>query len=64
MDLSKPMVDAEQIEYIDYVIDQEFPELQPKLFVQIYNEDKLGGMIRNLEIWLNDKFSHFKGYKN
>ena len=64
MDLSKPMVDAEQIEYLDYVIDQDFPELEPKLFIQIYNEDKLGGMIRNLDIWLKDKFSHFKGYKN
>ena len=64
MDLDKPMVDAEQIEYLDYVIDQEFPNLESKLFIQLYNEDKLGGMIRNLDIWLKDKFSHFKGYKN
>ena len=64
MDLSIPMVDQQQIEYLDYLIDEKFPNLNTKLFIQLYNDDKLGGMIRNLEIWLNDKFSHFKGYKD
>ena len=32
--------------------------------MSFYNEDKLGGMIRNLETWLKDNFQHFKGYKN
>ena len=35
-----------------------------KFFVSLYNEDKLGGMIRNLETWLKDIFLKFKGYKN
>jgi hypothetical protein len=34
------------------------------LFMQLYNEDQLGGMIRNLEIWIKDNFSQFKGYTN
>ena len=32
--------------------------------IQFYNEDKLGGMIRNLDTWLKDIFSQFKGYKD
>ena len=34
------------------------------MFYPFYNEDKLGGMIRNLDIWLKDIFSQFKGYKD
>ena len=64
MDLSVPMVDEQQIEYLDYLIDEKFPDLNTKLFIQLYNEDKLGGMIRNLDIWLKEKFYHFKGYKD
>ena len=63
MDLSVPMVDEQQIEYLDYLIDEKFPDLNTKLFIQLYNEDKLGGMIRNLDTWLKDIFLQFKGYK-
>ena len=64
MDLSIPFLDDEQKEYIEWVIDQDLPEFHPKLFIQIYNEDKLGGMIRNSDIWLDNNFTQFKGYKN
>ncbi len=33
------------------------------MFISFYNEDKLGGMIRNLDVWLKEYFEHFKGYK-
>ena len=42
---------------------QELPELNIDMFVQFYNTDKLGGMIRNLETWLNTNFSLFNTYK-
>ena len=64
MDLSIPMIDDNEKEYLDTVIKSDFPDLHDKLFIQLYNEDKLGGMIRNLEIWLRDNFLQFKGYKN
>ena len=28
----------------------------PEQFIALYNEDKLGGMIRNLEYWLKENF--------
>ena len=63
MDLSKPMVDEHDIIYINNVIESELPELNPKNFVIMYDEDKLGGMIKNVDYWLKDNFLHFNGYK-
>ena len=64
MDLNNPMIDKKEKEYLDYLIKEDFPELNSEMFIQFYNEDQLGGMIRNLDIWLKDNFLHFKGYKD
>ena len=64
MDLSIPMIDDKGVEHIDNLITEDFPDFNPEMFIQFYNEDKLGGMIRNLDIWLKDIFSQFKGYKD
>ena len=50
--------------YLDSVIDSPFPELNSEMFIQFYNTDQLGGMIRNLDVWLKDIFEQFKGYKD
>ena len=64
MDLGTPMIDDREKEYLDDLIGEEFPELNSEMFIQFYNTDQLGGMIRNLETWLKDIFSQFKGYKD
>ena len=64
MDLSIPMIDDREKQFLDDLIHQDLPDLNSELFMQLYNEDKLGGMIRNTENWLQDSFGHFKGYKN
>jgi len=64
MDLGIPMIDDKEEEYLDNLIDEKFPEFNPEMFVQFYNTDQLGGMIRNLDIWLKDIFGHFKSYKD
>ena len=56
MDLSNPLIDDRGKEHISELIDEDLPELNSDLFVTLYNEDKLGGMIRNLEYWLRDIF--------
>ena len=63
MDLSNPMIDDKGKDHIDNLIVEEFPEFNPKMFIQFYNEDKLGGMIRNLETWLKDIFALFPTYE-
>ena len=64
MDLSKPMIDDKEKQYLDNLIDSDLPEFHPKMFISLYEEDKLGGMIRNLDIWLKDIFLELKGYKD
>ena len=62
MDLSTPMVSEREIEYVDQLVASDLPELNSELFITLYNEDKLGGMIRNLEFWLQENFKEFKLY--
>ena len=62
MDLSTPMIDEREIEYLDYLIKDDLPELNSEPFISLYEEDKLGGMIRNLEYWLRDNFAELKLY--
>ena len=62
MDLSIHMIDEREIEFLDYLIKDDLPELNSKPFITLYEEDKLGGMIRNLEYWLRDNFSELKLY--
>jgi 5'-3' exonuclease len=62
MDLSKPMIDEREVEYLSKVIEEDLPDLNLKPFITLYEEDKLGGMIRNLEYWLRDNFAELKLY--
>ena len=62
MDLSKPMIDEREVEYLSKVIEEDLPDLNSKPFITLYEEDKLGGMIRNLEYWLRDNFAELKLY--
>ena len=64
MDLSIPMINEREKEYIDDLIIEDIPDLNSDMFIQFYNEDKLGGMIRNLSGWIQEIFSQFKGYKD
>jgi len=63
MNLAKPMVDQRDIAYINNLVESDLPELNSKNFMIMYEEDKLGGMIKNVDYWLKDNFLHFKGYK-
>ena len=64
MDLGTPLINEQEKEYLDDLINEDFPDLNSKMFIQFYNTDQLGGMIRNLDIWLKENFEHFKGYKD
>ena len=64
MDLSVPMIDDRGKEHIDNLITEDLPEFNAELFIQLYNEDKLGGMIRNVDVWLNDIFTQFQFINN
>lgn len=63
MDLGNPMVNDDGIEFLEQLIEEEIPDLQSNLFFQLYDEDKLGSIIKNPEMWLNEVFSHLRYYK-
>ena len=56
MDLSNPMLGENDKKYLDKIVELEDLNYIPEQFIALYNEDKLGGMIRNLDFWLEDVF--------
>ena len=56
MDLSNPMIGENDKKYLDEVVKSKELNYIPKQFTAMYNEDKLGGMIRNLDYWLDENF--------
>lgn len=56
MDLSNPMLDENDKSYLYSVVESKELNYLPEQFIAMYNEDKLGGMIRNLEFWIKDIF--------
>jgi len=60
MDLSNPMLDENDKKYLTQVVNTNDYNYLPDQFVAFYNEDKLGGMIRNVNFWVKDIFEKFK----
>ncbi len=56
MDLSNPMLSKEEKNYLDKVVESKDLPYIPNQFISLYNEDQLGGMIRNLDYWLRENF--------
>ena len=56
MDLSNPMMDKNEKNYLNEVAKSKELNYIPKQFISLYNEDQLGGMIRNLDYWLKENF--------
>lgn len=63
MDLSKPMISEKGIEKVENLITEDLPELNAEVFLSLYNQDQLGGMIRNPEKWLSEIFLKFPTYE-
>jgi len=56
MDLSNPMLDENDKRYLNQVVKSEKPTYLPDQFLAMYNTDKLGNIIRNVEYWIKDIF--------
>ena len=56
MNLDNPMLSNKEKEYLDKLVSSDIPPYIPEQFVAFYNQDKLGGMIRNVEFWVKDLF--------
>jgi DNA polymerase-1 len=56
MNLAEPMIDQQGKDYIDEIIKGPINEYHPDIFLQMYESDGIGGLIRNTEHWLKEKF--------
>ena len=54
------MLDSKDKEYLKNRVETKDYHYIPDQFVAFYNEDKLGGMIRNVEFWVKDIFESLK----
>ena len=62
MDLSKPMIDKNDENYLNKVVESKDINYIPDQFIAFYNEDKLGGMIRNVDFWIKDIFDPLNSF--
>jgi hypothetical protein len=60
MDLSNPMIDEKDKKYLDNVVANHPLNFYPEQFVMMCNEDKLGGLLRNVEVWVKNTFEKLK----
>ena len=58
MDLSNPMLSKEDKEWLDKIVESNDLSYYPDQFVAMYNEDQIGGLIRNVEFWVKDCFQN------
>tara|TARA_R110000803_G_scaffold33149_1_gene72695 strand:+ start:2642 stop:3670 length:1029 start_codon:yes stop_codon:yes gene_type:complete len=56
MDLANPMIDDKDKMFIDKFVENTPLNYLPSQFIEMYNQDQLGGLIRNVDIWLKDIF--------
>ena len=58
MDLSNPMIDDKDKMFIDKFAKTEPINYLPSHFVKMYQQDQLGGLIRNVDIWIKEVFEN------
>jgi len=56
MDLSNPMMSEQDKSNVDKFIKETQLEFHPKEFLEMYHNDQIGGLIRNVETWIQDIF--------
>jgi DNA polymerase-1 len=56
MDLKEPNIPEESLLEIQYVIENPNKGFKSNEFIELYNQDDLGESIRNVKMWLFDKF--------
>ena len=58
MDLSNPMIDDKDKMFIDKFIENAPINYLPSQFIEMYQQDQLGGLIRNVDIWIKEVFEN------
>jgi len=62
MNLHEPMINEVETEYLNSLIEEQPPVLNPKPFLRFYQEDGLRHLIKNPEFWLNNQFQTLNSF--
>jgi len=63
MDLQNPLVDDSQIRILEQIVEQQIPSLDIPSFMQMYNEDGLGNILKNVNYWLQENFKVLNSFR-
>lgn len=58
MDLSNPMISNKDKMFVDKFVKTKSLNYLPSQFIEMYQQDQLGGIIRNVDVWLKDNFKN------
>lgn len=64
MNLHEPLLSDSAIAEIEEVLQNPNQEFHAGPFMEMYNDDMLGGSIPNTSMWLHDTFHYLKAYKH
>ena len=62
MDLSNPILDDKEKEFILDIVKSLAFKLNIPKFIELYNQDGLGNILKNIEYWLRDNWSIIDRY--
>lgn len=63
MDLSAPIIDENEKEYLESLALEKSPNLNIRDFIKLYQEDGLNNVLKNVERWLMDNFNTLNSFK-
>jgi DNA polymerase-1 len=63
MDLSNPLVDDVEKKYIENITLLPSEKIKVTEFLKMYNEDKLGHTLKNVEFWIRSTFTTLSSFK-
>jgi hypothetical protein len=62
MDLSNPMLDDQEKNYILDQVKESPYELDAETFLRFYHKDGLGNVLKNVDYWIRDNWSSINRY--
>jgi len=60
MNLHNPLLSEEDKEYLNYNMESKELNFYPTQFIQMYKEDGVGNIIRNVDVWVKETFKNLK----
>ena len=64
MDLKNPLINDKQIEILDELIKSDVNQINIPLFIELWEKDGLGKVIRDVRLWLQTNFKYLYNFNN